>query len=87
MRFRHAQASASTIGGARERLDVPENSTDVPEVLGETGDLNDVRDELEADTELVGDHRHRRPSRCDSCRARRGGQLGVAPAETGNYML
>ena len=35
-------------------LDVLENSNDVPEVLGESGDLNDVRDELEAGIELVG---------------------------------
>jgi hypothetical protein len=48
-------AGASTIGEALEVLEVLENSNDVPEVLGESGDLNDVRDELEAGIELVGD--------------------------------
>jgi hypothetical protein len=53
-----ARASgASTIGDALEMLDVLENSNDVPEVLGESGDLNDVRDELEAGIELVGGDR------------------------------
>ena len=50
-------AGASTIGDALEMLDVLQNSNDVPEVLGESGDLNDVRDELEAGIELVGDDR------------------------------
>jgi hypothetical protein len=35
-------------------LDALENSNDVPEVLGASGDLDDVRDELEAGIELVG---------------------------------
>lgn len=48
-------AGASTIGDALELLDLLANSNDVPEVLGETGDLEDVRDELEAGIELVGD--------------------------------
>jgi hypothetical protein len=46
-----------TIGDALEMLDALENSNDVPEVLGESDDLNDVRDELEAGIELVGDDR------------------------------
>jgi hypothetical protein len=50
-------AGASTIGEALEMLDVLENSNDVPEVLGESGDLNAVRDELEAGIELVSDGR------------------------------
>jgi hypothetical protein len=50
-------AGASTIGEALEMLDVLENSNDVPEVLGESGDLNDVRDELEAGIELDSDGR------------------------------
>jgi hypothetical protein len=50
-------AGASTIGDALEMLDVLENSNDVPQVLGERGDLNDVCDELEAGIELVGDDR------------------------------
>jgi hypothetical protein len=50
-------AGASTIGDALEMLDVLENSNDVPEVLGESGDLNDVRDDLGAGIELVGDDR------------------------------
>jgi hypothetical protein len=50
-------AGASTIGEALELLDVLEVSNDVPEVLGESGDLNDVRDELGAGIDLVGaDH-------------------------------
>jgi hypothetical protein len=47
-------AGASTIGDALEMLDVLEISNDVPEVLGESGDLDDVRDELEFGIELVG---------------------------------
>jgi hypothetical protein len=50
-------AGASTIGEALEMLDVLENSNDVPEVLGESGNLNDVRDELEAGIELDSDGR------------------------------
>jgi hypothetical protein len=50
-------AGASTIGDALEMLDVLENSNDVPEVLGESGDINDVRNELVAGIELVGDDR------------------------------
>jgi hypothetical protein len=50
-------AGAATIGDALEMLDVLENSNDVPEVLGESGDLNIVRDELGAGIELVGDDR------------------------------
>ena len=50
-------AGASTVGDALEMLDVLQNSKDVPEVLGESGDLDDVRDELEAGIELVGDDR------------------------------
>lgn len=50
-------AGGSTIGDALEMLDVLSNSNDVPEVLGDSGDLNDVRDELEAGIELVGDDR------------------------------
>jgi hypothetical protein len=50
-------AGASTIGEALEMLDVLENSNDIPEVLGESGNLNDVRDELGAGIELVGDDR------------------------------
>jgi hypothetical protein len=38
-------------------LGVLENSNDVPEVLGESGNLNDVRDELEAGIELDSDGR------------------------------
>jgi hypothetical protein len=53
-----AQAAGGwTIGDALEMVDVLENSNDVPEVLGESGDLNDVRDELEAGIELVGHDR------------------------------
>lgn len=48
-------AGASTIGDALEMLDVLENSNDVPEVLGESGDLSDVRDELLGGIDLVGD--------------------------------
>lgn len=48
-------AGATSIGEALELLDVLENSNDVPEVLGESGDIGDVRDELEAGIELVGD--------------------------------
>ena len=50
-------AGGSTIGDALEMLDALQNSNDVPEVLGESGDLDDVRDELEAGIELVGDDR------------------------------
>ncbi len=47
-------AGASTIGEALEMLDVLEVSNDVPEVLGESGDLDEVRGELEAGIDQVG---------------------------------
>ena len=50
-------AGASTIADALELLDVLEVSNDVPEVLGERGDLGEVRAELGAGIDLVGgDH-------------------------------
>jgi hypothetical protein len=48
-------AGAVTLGDALELLGVLEVSNDVPEVLGESGDLDDVRAELEEGVELVGD--------------------------------
>lgn len=50
-------AGASTIGDALDMLDVLETSNDVPEVLGGSGDLHDVRDELEAGIEMDGEDR------------------------------
>jgi hypothetical protein len=50
-------AGASTIADALELLDVLEVSNDVPEVLGERGDLGEVRDELGAGIDLVGGDR------------------------------
>jgi hypothetical protein len=47
-------AGASTLGDALELLDVLAISNDVPEVLGESGDLDVVRAELEDGIELVG---------------------------------
>ena len=50
-------AGASTIADALELLDVLEVSNDVPEVLGERGDLGEVRDGLGAGIDLVGGER------------------------------
>jgi hypothetical protein len=45
---------ASTIGDALDMLDLLEHSNDVPEVLGESGELDEVRAELELGIELAG---------------------------------
>ena len=47
-------AGASTLVDALELLDVLAVSNDVPEVLGETGDLDRVRAELEEGIDLAG---------------------------------
>ena len=47
-------AGASTLVDALELLDVLAVSNDVPEVLGETGDLDQVRAELEEGIDLAG---------------------------------
>ena len=47
-------AGASSLVDALELLDVLAVSNDVPEVLGETGDLDQVRAELEEGIDLIG---------------------------------
>jgi len=50
-------AGAATLAEALDLLDLLAVSNDVPEVLGESGDLDQVRDELEDGIELVGGDR------------------------------
>jgi hypothetical protein len=45
---------ASTLGEAYDMLEQLEVSNDVPEVLGEDGRIEDVRDELELGVETLG---------------------------------
>jgi hypothetical protein len=53
--LRWAQAlGASTLGEAYDLLDQLEVSNDVPEVLGQDGTVEDVRQELELGLDLVG---------------------------------
>ena len=47
-------AGVSTLVDALELLDVLAVSNDVPKVLGETGDLDQVRAELEEGIDLAG---------------------------------
>jgi len=45
---------ASTLGEAYDMLEQLQLSNDVPEVLGEDGTIEDVREELELGIEIVG---------------------------------
>jgi hypothetical protein len=50
-----SEHGASTLGEAYELLDQLEISADVPEVLGEDGTVDEVRDELQLGIEVSGD--------------------------------
>ena len=53
LRWAH-EMGASTLGEAYDLLDQLEVSNDVPEVLGEEGTVDDVRQEFELGIDLVG---------------------------------
>ena len=53
LRWAHA-LGASTLGEAYDLLDQLEVSNDVPEVLGQEGTVDDVREEFELGIDLVG---------------------------------
>ena len=53
MRWAH-EMGASTLGEAYDLLDQLEVSNDIPEVLGEEGTVDDVRQEFELGIDLVG---------------------------------
>jgi hypothetical protein len=50
-----SEHGAVTLGEAYELLDQLEISADVPEVLGEDGTVDEVRDELQLGIEVTGD--------------------------------
>ena len=53
LRWAHA-LGASTLGEAYDMLEQLEISNDVPEVLGDDGRIEDVRDELDSGIETAG---------------------------------
>ena len=53
LRWAH-ELGASTLGDAYDLLDQLEVSNDIPEVLGEEGTVDDVRQEFELGIDLVG---------------------------------
>jgi hypothetical protein len=53
LRWAH-ELGASTLGEAYDLLDQLQVSNDIPEVLGEDGTVDEVREELEFGLELLG---------------------------------